>query len=231
VYALPRLAVLDNGDELAADPANCAPGQIPASNGAMLAAMASPYVASVLRLGPVPDRLEAMTAALEHAGDADVIVTSGGASVGDHDLVRPAIEAWGGTLDFWRVAIKPGKPLLVARKGKQVVLGLPGNPVSSFVTAQLFLLPLLRKLGGASNPLPHVIDARLDGALPSGGARLEFLRAQWRDGRLRPISEQDSSALRALAAADALVERPVDAPAAEDGDPVRAYLLDNGGIA
>jgi molybdopterin molybdotransferase len=151
--------------------------------------------------------------------------------VGDHDLVRPALEAWGAELDFWRVAIKPGKPLLVARKGKQTVLGLPGNPVSSFVTAQLFLLPLLRQLGGAANPLPRAIAARLDGSLPQGGARLEFLRARWLDGRLRPITEQDSSALRSLAMAEALIERPAGAPAASDGDPVRAILLDNGGIA
>lgn len=231
VHALPTLAVLDNGDELASDPASCAPGQIPASNGAMLAAMAAPLVSSIVRLGPVPDRLEAMLAALEQAGDADVIVTSGGASVGDHDLVRPALEAWGAALDFWRVAMKPGKPLLVAAKGKQVVLGLPGNPVSSFVTAQLFLLPLLRRLGGAANPLPRMIAARLEGNLPQGGNRLEFMRAQWKDGRLRPIREQDSSALRALAMAEALIERPIGAPAAADGDPVRAYLLDNGGIA
>jgi molybdopterin molybdotransferase len=231
VHALPALAVLDNGDELASDPTDCAPHRIPASNGAMLAAMATPYVGALARLGPVPDRLEAMAAALEAAGEADVIVTSGGASVGDHDLVRPAIEAWGAELDFWRVAIKPGKPLLVARKGKQIVLGLPGNPVSSFVTAQLFLLPLLRKLAGAANPLPRAIAAPLDGSLPQGGPRLEFLRARWHDGRLRPIAEQDSSALRSLAVADALIERPIGAPAASDGDPVRAFPLDNGGIA
>ncbi|HTM94193.1 MAG TPA: molybdopterin molybdotransferase MoeA [Croceibacterium sp.] len=231
VHALPTLAVLDNGDELAADPTDCGPGQIPASNGAMLAAMAAPHVASIARLGPVPDRLEAMVAALEAAADADVIVTSGGASVGDHDLVRPALESWGAELDFWRVAIKPGKPLLVARRGAQIVLGLPGNPVSSFVTAQLFLLPLLRRLGGAANPLPRVIAAQLHGSLSAGGPRLEFLRARWYDGRLRPITEQDSSALRSLALAEALIERPIGAPAASDGEPVRAYLLDNGGIA
>ena len=129
------------------------------------------------------------------------------------------------------MAIKPGKPLLVARKGAQIVLGLPGNPVSSFVTAQLFLLPLLRKLGGAANPFPRAIKALLDGSLPHGGARVEFLRARWHEGRLRPITEQDSSALRSLAMAEALIERPIGAPAASDGDPVQAYPLDNGGIA
>ena len=115
VHRLPSLAILDSGDELAADPTACAPHQIPASNGAMLAAMAAPHAASVLRLGPVPDRMDAMLAALDKAADADVIVTSGGASVGDHDLVRPALEQWGAQIDFWRVALRPGKPLLVAR--------------------------------------------------------------------------------------------------------------------
>jgi molybdopterin molybdotransferase len=231
VHAVPLLAVLDNGDELATDPADCPPHKLPASNGAMLAAMAAPFAASIARLGPVPDRLEAMTAALEAAGDTDVIVTSGGASVGDHDLVRPALEAWGAEIDFWRVALKPGKPLLVATKGKQVVLGLPGNPVSSFVTAFLFLLPLLRKLAGAGEPLPRAIAARLAGNLPEGSARIEFVRAKWAGDRLQQLGEQDSSALRSLSVAEALIERPIGAAAAADGDTVRAYLLGNGRIA
>ena len=105
VHRLPSLAVLDSGDELAADPTACAPHQVPASNGAMLAAMAAPHAAAIARLGPVPDRLEAMLAALAKASAADVVVTSGGASVGDHDLVRPALERWGATIDFWRVAV------------------------------------------------------------------------------------------------------------------------------
>jgi molybdopterin molybdotransferase len=231
IHTLPSLAVLDSGDELAADPAHCGPHQIPASNGAMLAAMVAPYARSVARLGPVRDTMEAMAAALAAAGDADVIVTSGGASVGDHDLVRPALEAWGARIDFWRVAIKPGKPLLIARKGAQIVVGLPGNPVSSYVTAFLFLLPLLRKLAGAAEPLPKAISARLGGSLPAGGARLELVRARWVGDRVRGLGEQDSSALRSLAAAEVLIERAVDAPPAADGDVVQAYLLDNGGTA
>jgi molybdopterin molybdotransferase len=231
VHTLPTVAVLDNGDELAADPENCAPHQVPASNGAMLAAMAAPYAGSIARLGPVPDTLEAMAAALEAAGSADVIVTSGGASVGDHDLVRPALEEWGASLDFWRVAIKPGKPLLVATKGRQLVIGLPGNPVSSFVTAFLFLLPLLRKLAGAAEPLPRAIAARLGATLPKGGARTEFIRARWNGERVAPLGEQDSSALRSLAAAEVLIERPIGAAAAADGEFVRTYPLDFGGTA
>jgi molybdopterin molybdotransferase len=231
VHALPSLAVLDSGDELAADPAACAPHQIPASNGAMLAAMAAAHVSSIRRLGPVPDRLEAMLAALDQAAEADVIVTSGGASVGDHDLVRPALEQWGATIEFWRVAMRPGKPLLVARRGRQWLVGLPGNPVSSYVTAFLFLLPLLRALGGARDPLPRRLALRLGEPLPATGDRTEFLRARVDGESLFAVSEQDSSALAALAQAEALIERPAHAPSAEAGALVTAYWLENGGTA
>ena len=231
VHALPSLAILDSGDELAADPAACAPHQVPASNGAMLAAMAAPFASSIMRLGPVPDRLDAMLAALEKAADVDAVVTSGGASVGDHDLVRPALERWGAEIDFWRVAIRPGKPLLVARRGRQWVIGLPGNPVSSYVTAFLFLLPLLRALGGARDPLPRRLTMRLGTGLPPAGERTEFVRARLDGDSLVPVVEQDSSALAALARAEALVERPANAPAAVAGAPVTAYWLENGGSA
>ena len=231
VHGLPTLAILDSGDELAADPAACAPHQVPASNGAMLAAMAAPHAASVLRLGPVPDRMDAMQAALCKASDAEVIVTSGGASVGDHDLVRPALEQWGARIDFWRVAVRPGKPLLVARKGRQWILGLPGNPVSSYVTAFLFLLPLLRRLGGAREPLPRPLALRLAAGMPAVADRTEFVRGRLVDGEVVPITEQDSSALAALSRADLLIERPAGAPTASPGEVVRAYWLENGGNA
>ena len=228
VRRLPSLAVLDSGDELCADPAACPPHQIPASNGATLAAMAAPHVASVARLGPVPDRLEAMLAALDKGSEAHVLVTSGGASVGDHDLVRPALAQWGATIAFWRVAMRPGKPLLVARRGRQWVIGLPGNPISSYVTAFLFLLPLLRALGGASDPRPRHLLARLGTSLPPAGDRTEFVRARFDGDSLVPVAVQDSSALLALAVAEALVERPANAPAARAGDLVEAYWLENG---
>ena len=232
VRRMPRLAVIDSGDELAADPQACAVHQIPASNGAMLAAQARCAVpCTVTRIGPVADRIEALVAALEQSADADLIVTSGGASVGDHDLVRPALEAWGAQIDFWKVAIKPGKPLLVARKGRQIVLGLPGNPVSSHVTAFLFLLPLLRAMLGAASPLPRAFMAPLAEPLPAGGDRQEFLRAHW-DGRcLTTAVNQDSGALAALGASNALIERLPSAPALAANSIVRAYLLENGGIA
>ena len=228
VHRLPSLAILDSGDELASDPAKCAPHQVPASNGAMIAAMAAPHVSSLQRLGPVPDRLDLIVAALDQAADTDVIATSGGASVGDHDLVRPALEQWGAKIDFWRVAMRPGKPLLVARRGRQWVIGLPGNPISSYVTAFLFLLPLLRALGGASDPRPRHLLARLGAGLPPAGDRTEFIRARFDGDSLVPAAVQDSSALLALAVAEALVERPANAPAARAGDLVEAYWLENG---
>jgi molybdopterin molybdotransferase len=227
-----RLAIIDSGDELAADCEACPAHQIPASNGPMLAAMASQAAAcDVRRLGPVPDEVAALVQAFEQAGNADVIVTSGGASVGDHDLIRPALAEWGAKVDFWRVSIKPGKPLLVARKGRQIVLGLPGNPVSSHVTAFLFMLPLLRAFAAAAEQLPRPVTTRLATPLNAGGARREFLRARWDGATVGPLAQQDSGALSAIAAANALIDRAAGAAAAEPGDSVRVYLLGCGGMA
>lgn len=225
----PRLAILDCGDELVSNPANCPAHQLPASNGAMLAALAAPLAASIERIGPVPDRLEALTKALDT--DADVIVTSGGVSVGEHDLIRPALERLGYRLDFWRVAIKPGKPLLVAERDGGIVLGLPGNPVSAYVTAYLFLLPLLRAMAGASEVLPRPLALPLGANLPVGGPRREFLRARIEDGQAVAWSERDSSALLTLARSSILIDRPAEAPAVKRGTPVPCYWLENGGIA
>jgi molybdopterin molybdotransferase len=232
VRRLPRIAIIDSGDELASDPENCALHQIPASNGAMLAALVqSALPCAITRIGPVPDRLDALVAALNAASDADVVVTSGGASVGDHDLIRPALTQWGAEIDFWKVAIKPGKPIMLAQRGAQLVLGLPGNPVSSHVTAYLFLLPLLRALLGAAEPLPRPVTAIAAEDLPAGGPRQEFIRAHW-DGRsVTARANQDSGALAAMAASNALIERAADAPALQAGTSVSIYLLGNGGIA
>lgn len=227
----PRVVIIDSGDELAADPEVCAVHQVPASNGAMLAALVAALPVQTRRIGPVPDDLAALTAALDLASDADVIVTTGGASVGDHDLIRPALEQWGATLDFWRVAIKPGKPLLVARKGAQLVLGLPGNPVSGMVTGYFFLLPVLRALLGAALPLPRPLSLPLTAPLPAVGDRREFLRGQFTPAGIAPVATQDSGALAALAATDLLIDRPAHSPAAAAGEVVSAYLLENGGLA
>lgn len=227
----PRIAIIDSGDELAADPEHCPLHQIPASNGAMLAALCTALPVDIHRIGPIGDQLDALESALDAAKDADVIVTTGGASVGDHDLVRPALQAWGATLDFWRVAIRPGKPLLVARRGQQLVIGLPGNPASSLVTAYLFLLPVLRALLGAAAPLPQSLELRLTGTLPASGDRREFVRASLRPEGLSPVSNQDSGALAALARTDMLIERAPHSPPVASGALVRAYPLQNGGFA
>jgi molybdopterin molybdotransferase len=226
VRRVARVAVIDGGDELA--PAGTLPGphQIPASNGPMLAAMARRLPVDATRIGPVPDRLDALIGAFAKAADADVIVTSGGASVGDHDLMRPALAAMGATLDFWRVGIKPGKPLLVARRGHQLILGLPGNPASAWVTAFLFLLPLLRATLGAAQPLPRTIMVPLATPMGKGGSRMEFLRANWDGATVTLDPLQDSGALSPLARANALVVRQPGAMPAPVGTPVPVYLTE-----
>ncbi|MBA3054301.1 MAG: molybdopterin molybdotransferase MoeA [Sphingomonadales bacterium] len=231
VRRMPRISIIDSGDELAADPERCAPHQVPASNGAMIAAMIAALPAEIRRLGPVPDTLAALTAALDAAGNADVIVTTGGASVGDHDLVRPALEQWGASLDFWKVAIKPGKPLLVATRNQQLVIGLPGNPVSSMVTAYLFLLPVLRSLLGAAQPLPRTLSQPMAEPLPAAGDRRVFLRARITPEGVCPVTTQDSGALAALAATEVLIDRPAGGMPLPAGSEVPVYLLQNGGLA
>ncbi len=231
----PRVAVIDSGDELAALPGEQAVDRIPASNGAMLLAMVRTIACDARRLGPVADNLDALARVFAEADDCDVVVTSGGASVGDHDLIRPALEALGAKVDFWRVAIKPGKPLLVATRereiGRQIFIGLPGNPVSSYVTAYLFLLPLLRKMLGAKSPLPLRFGTHLGAPLNANGGRREFVRGYW-DGQSVVAQEiQDSGALAALSASNVLIDRASRAPAAVLGEEVMVYLLQNGGIA
>jgi molybdopterin molybdotransferase len=205
--------------------------RLPASNAPMLAALVAGLAVDVIRRGPIPDDLAALAKAFEAARDADIVVTSGGASVGDHDLIRPALADAGASIDFWRVAIKPGKPLLVARRGAQTILGLPGNPASAFVTGFLFLLPLLRAALGAAEPLARPFPATLTEPLPPGGRRTEFLRARWSGGEVTPEPEQDSGALRPLARANALICRAMGAPGAAAGEAVPVYWLNNGGIA
>ncbi len=223
-----RVAVMDSGDELAPDPARCLPHQIPASNAAMIAAMLAPLGCEVTRIGPVPDDREALARALALAEGTDVLVTSGGASVGDHDLIKPALADWGAEIAFWKIAIKPGKPLLVATRGDQVILGLPGNPVSSFVTAFLFALPLVRAAQGDPDPLPRPVILRAGEPLPAVGPRREFLRAVSEGDAVRLAGSQDSSALSALAAADCLIDRPAGAPPVPAGAPVPVFRLQNG---
>ena len=219
-----RVATLATGDELVAPGAPIEGLALPESNGAMLAAMLADLPVEVIDLGILPDRLDALTKAFA-AVDADIVVTTGGASVGDHDLVRPALVAAGGSIDFWRIALRPGKPMMAGRLGPAVVLGLPGNPVSAFVTALLFLKPLVAALAGARDPLPRSYAAPLGEPIPANRARTDYLRAEMRDGRVFASTIQDSSMLLTLARAGCLIVRPAHAPAANMGDSVEILPL------
>ncbi|MET0370156.1 MAG: gephyrin-like molybdotransferase Glp [Sphingobium sp.] len=216
----PRVALLSTGNELMPPGAPIPPGALPSSNAPMLAAMLANLPCDVVDLGIVADDMEATVAALERASDADVIVTTGGASAGDFDLVRPAIAQAGGRLDFWKIRMRPGKPLMAGTLGQSIFLGLPGNPVSAFVGATLFLLPLVRHMAGASMPLPHSEAGTLAGPLPASGERDNYFRAYHGDGGLVSVTSQDSAAVLALASADCLILRPAGSPVAQAGDRV-----------
>ena len=207
-----------NGDELAWPDKDAPDDAIIASNGFALATLAQRYGAKLHDLTLIRDdqgELEAYIAQCE----ADVLVTIGGASVGDYDLIRPALEAQGYALDVPKVALRPGKPTLFGRKGAKTVLGLPGNPVSSMVSAMLFLRPLIDRLAGRNPaPLLPLQKARLAVGVPANGNRAHFMRAISNDeDGIRPVSSQDSSLLRLLGNADVLLYRSAHAPALEAG--------------
>jgi molybdopterin molybdotransferase len=225
VGARPRVAILSTGSELVPVGRPLMPGQIPSSNAPMLQAMLAPLPCATSDLGVVPDTLGQHVAMFDRARTADIIVTTGGASVGDHDLVRPALLAAGGSVDFWKIKVRPGKPLIVGKLGDAIFIGLPGNPVSAFVTAILFLLPLVRHLAGSLAPLPPTRMMPLGAPLPAGGSRDEYVRATVRGGHVHPIGNRDSASLTALAAADALIVRPADCPASNPDDAVEVVTL------
>lgn len=214
----PRVILLSTGDELV-PPGSPAPAPLlPASNAPMLAALLDGRQIDVEDRGIIPDRIDALVDAfMRAAAEADVIVTTGGVSVGDHDLVRPALAQAGAGLDFWRVAMRPGKPLMAGRLGRALVVGLPGNPVSAFVTAHLFLLPLLRHMAGDAAPLPMVRALPLATGVGPTRERADYLRARLVPNGVDPFASRDSAALAELALADALIVRPAHMPAADAG--------------
>lgn len=233
VVRRPRVAILATGDELVRPGEPTGPDQIVASNTYAVAAIAERAGAEALDLGIARDDLPALTAAIDAARDAgaDVLVTLGGASVGDHDLVQRALAARGWELGFWRIAMRPGKPLMHGRLGAMTVLGLPGNPVSSIVCSLIFLVPLVRALSGDPDAGAVATQpARLGVDLPANDERQDYLRARLtagEDGTLvaTPFPRQDSSMLRLMAEAEALVVRAPHAPAARAGDPCRIIRL------
>jgi molybdopterin molybdotransferase len=222
VYARPLVALIATGDELVLPGETPGPDQIVASNGFGIGALIRKAGGAVLDLGVVRDDTDAIAAVVKEARDrgARIIVTMGGASVGEHDLVRAALTGIGMELDFWKIAMRPGKPLMFGRLGDVRVLGLPGNPVSGLVCAHLFLAPLVSRLAG----LPYEdrrVRAVLGAAMRSNGDREDYVRARLvrRGDALvaTPFQLQDSSMLRTLAASDCLIIRPPHAPSAEAG--------------
>lgn len=231
----PRVAILSTGDELVPPGVEPGPDQIVASNGPGIAAYAALCGALPLDLGIASDDLGQLAAAVDRAlaADADVLVTLGGASVGDHDLVGKALAERGMDLGFWRIAMRPGKPLMfgtIARAGSAPlrVLGLPGNPVSSMVCALLFLRPLLDAYLGRP-PTDRTEPAVLAVEVPANDLREDYVRATLAhdDGlpRVTPLPVQDSSGLAVLSAAQCLLIRPPNAPPARAGTPCRILRL------
>lgn len=222
----PRVAIVATGDELALAGATCSPAQIPSSNSPMLDAMLSDFPCEAIDAGIIPDNLAELETKLEAlTKSADIIVTTGGASVGDHDLVQTAWKNIGADMDFWKVAMRPGKPLMAGKIGNTIVLGLPGNPSSAFVTAFLFLLPLIRHMAGCLTPLPVLFEAVSVTDLPEGGGRAEFLRARVDEASIASFAVQDSGLTAPLAYANALLLQPPHVKARAAGTIVQYHQL------
>ena len=225
----PRIAFLATGDELVRPGEALGPDRIVTSNSITLGAMIESWGGMPLDLGVIEDRQEAFTEILPELGGVDLIVTLGGASVGERDLVRKALGEKGLNLDFWKIAMRPGKPLMFGHVGDVPLLGLPGNPVSSAVCAILFVKAVIRRLQGL-DPNPEEVPATLGSNLSANDERQDYLRAHlnWKGtGFLvaTPASRQDSAMYATFADADCLVKRPPFAAKAAAGDPVTVILL------
>ncbi len=225
----PRIAIVATGDELSRPGEPRKAGGIVASSTYALQAMVRNWGGEPIDLGILPDAPEAFATLPESTRGCDLIVTLGGASVGDHDLVQSALAPHGFALDFWRIAMRPGKPLIFGRLKETPLIGLPGNPVSAMVCAVLFLVPAIAAMLGA-NYAPNIVKARLAVSLKANGKRQDYIRAKLtRQGGVptaEPFTLQDSSMQRIFAAADGLIVRSIDAPAANAGDDVEMLLLD-----
>ena len=231
VFCKPRVAILATGDELVAPGMAAGPDQIVASNGYGTAALARKVGAEIIDLGIVGDNIAAISAVIQSAfdSDIDVLVTLGGASVGDHDLIKPVLAGFGIELGFWQIAMRPGKPLMHGRYGKTHVLGLPGNPVSSLVCGHLFLIPLLSKMMRQTHE-QDTPRARLTHAMRPNDRRQDYVRASVTknaNGALdvTAFDIQDSSMLSTLAASNGLIIRAPNAEAANTGDLVTVMML------
>ena len=230
----PRIAILATGDEIVQPGEALAPGQIVSSNSWALAAFIDTNGGEAINIGIAPDEKATLKTMAEQARGADLLVTTGGASVGDHDLVQSALGEIGLSLDFWKIAMRPGKPLMFGTLGATPLLGLPGNPVSSLVCSLLFLAPMLAKFLGRAEIEPRRTTVRLGADLKANDRREDYLRAtleQSEDGLVAmPFRAQDSSMMATLAKADALIVRAPLAPALRAGDPVEVLPLSPPGV-
>ena len=231
VRAKPRVAILATGDELIPPGSTLRRGEIVSSNPFAVAALVAAAGGEPIDLGIVRDTRADLDRKITEAGDADILVTIGGASVGDHDLVAPALQARGLSLDFWKIAMRPGKPMLFGRRGRQRVLGLPGNPVSCLVCGRVFLVPLVKRLLGSDVEAESHERAVLAHPLDANGPRTHYMRAtlaRSSDGPLftTALPSQDSSLIGQLALADCLIVRQAGAPAAAAGEAVSILRLD-----
>lgn len=232
VHRKPRVAVLSTGDELVMPGETPGAGQIVSSNHLGIAALAEIAGADAIPLGIARDTREDLAAHIDRAAGADILITIGGASVGDHDLVAPVLEGRGMKLAFWKIAMRPGKPLMYGRLGPMRVVGLPGNPVSALVCMRVFVVPLIHALAGVSPASDAgTATARAAVALAANGPRQHYMRATLKraaDGvpEVTPVRSQDSSLLSPLAIADCLLIRPPHGAAVPPGEIVPILRLD-----
>jgi molybdopterin molybdotransferase len=231
VWRRPKVAILSTGDELVPPGETPGVGQIVSSNHLGIGALMDSVGAEVIQLGIARDTQASLIEHVERAKVADVLVTIGGASVGDHDLVAPVLSQQGMELAFWKIAMRPGKPLMSGRLGALRVVGLPGNPVSSLICARVFLVPLVEHLAGAPKPADVTRPAKATVPIEANGPRQHYMRATLAPGTdgtpvVTPVRSQDSSLLSPLAIADCLVVRPPRAAAVAAGDIVPVLSLD-----
>lgn len=232
VHRRPRVAILATGDEIVRPGEPIGPGQIVSSNSIALTAMVARCGGEAIDLGIAADTHDSLKRLAAGAAGCDLLVTTGGASVGEHDLVRSALGTEGLALDFWKIAMRPGKPLMFGRFGATPMIGLPGNPVSSLVCALLFIRPALRRMQGEDATATLTRRARLGAPMAANDRRQDYVRAALNPGAdglpvATAFPKQDSSMLSFLAEADCLIVRPPHAPAAAAGDLVEIVPLDD----